>query len=82
MVYLKKIPLIAGVAVFLGVWAFFAFTSFPSQLCEYKAAEYAKKGSKNAGLWPKLNSDAMAVDACLKSLYWCRVGGFRRITAR
>lgn len=37
---------------------------------------------KEAGLWPQLPSDAMAIEQCLKALTWCHVAGFRRILPR
>ena len=62
--------------------AFFTFSALPSQFREWKAAEIAKSGLKEAGLWPVLPSDAMAVEQCLKALSWCHVAGFRRILPR
>lgn len=66
----------------LACWAFFTFSALPSQFREWKAAEIAKSGLKEAGLWPVLPSDAMAVEQCLKALSWCHVAGFRRILPR
>lgn len=82
LVGLKRIPVTPGIAVFLAIWAFCSFSAFPGQFREWKAAEIAKKGLQNAGLWPQLSTDANAVDICLKALYWCRVAGFRRILPR
>ena len=68
-----------ALAIGLACWAFFTFSALPSQFREWKAAEIAKSGLKEAGLWPVLPSDAMAVEQCLKALSWCHVAGFRRI---
>ena len=71
-----------ALAIGLACWAFFTFSALPSQFREWKAAEIAKSGLKEAGLWPVLPSDAMAVEQCLKALSWCHVAGFRRILPR
>ena len=71
-----------ALAIGLACWAFFTFSAFPSQFREWKAAETAKSGLKEAGLWPVLPSDAIAVEQCLKALSWCNVAGFRRILPR
>lgn len=68
-----------ALAIGLACWAFFTFSALPTQFREWKAAEIAKSGLKEAGLWPVLPSDAMAVEQCLKALSWCHVAGFRRI---
>ena len=47
-----------------------------------ESREMAKSGLKEAGLWPQLPSDAMAIEQCLKALTWCHVAGFRRILPR
>ena len=72
----------SALAIGLACWAFFTFSALPSQFREWKAAEIAKSGLKEAGLWPVLPSDAMAVEQCLKALSWCHVAGFRRILPR
>lgn len=69
-------------AIGLTCWAFFTFSAIPSQFREWKAAEIAKSGLKEAGLWPLLPSDALAIEQCLKALTWCHVAGFRRILPR
>lgn len=71
-----------ALAIGLACWAFFTFSALPTQFREWKAAEIAKSGLKEAGLWPVLPSDAMAVEQCLKALSWCHVAGFRRILPR
>ena len=71
-----------ALAIGLACWAFFTFSALPTQFREWKAAEIAKSGLKEAGLWPLLPSDAMAVEQCLKALSWCNVAGFRRILPR
>ena len=71
-----------ALAIGLACWAFFTFSALPSQFRESKAAEIATSGLKEAGLWPVLPSDAMAVEQCLKALSWCHVAGFRRILPR
>lgn len=65
-----------ALAIGLACWAFFTFSALPTQFREWKAAEIAKSGLKEAGLWPLLPSDAMAVEQCLKALSWCNVAGF------
>ena len=71
-----------ALAIGLACWAFFTFSALPTQFREWKAAEIAKSGLKEAGLWPLLPSDAMAVEQCLKALSWCNVAGFRRLLPR
>ena len=71
-----------ALAIGLACWAFFTFSAIPTQFREWKAAEMAKSGLKEAGLWPQLPSDAMAIEQCLKALTWCHVAGFRRILPR
>lgn len=71
-----------ALSIELACWAFFTFSALPSQFREWKAAELAKNGLKEAGLWPALPSDAIAVEQCLKALSWCQVAGFRRILPR
>ena len=73
---------VIALAIGLACWAFFTFSALPTQFREWKAAEIAKSGLKEAGLWPVLPSDAMAVEQCLKALSWCHVAGFRRILPR
>lgn len=41
-----------ALAIGLACWAFFTFSALPSQFREWKAAEIAKSGLKEAGLWP------------------------------
>lgn len=69
-------------AIGLACWAFFTFSAIPTQFREWKAAEIAKSGLKESGLWPLLPSDAQAIEQCLKALSWCNVAGFRRILPR
>ena len=82
LVFIKHMDLRIAAAMASGIWAFISFAAIPSQYREWKALELARTGLKNAGLWPRLNADAQALDTCLKAMTWCRVAGFRRILPR
>lgn len=82
LVFIKHMDLRMAFAIIAGVWTFLSFSAIPSQFREWKALEIARTGLKNAGLWPRLNKDAVALDTCLKAMTWCRVAGFRRILPR
>ncbi|MFR4417181.1 MAG: hypothetical protein ACLT8E_07285 [Akkermansia sp.] len=62
-------------------WAFFTFSALPTQFREWKAAEIAKSGLKEAGLWPRLSSDA-GCGTMPESIVMVHVAGFRRILPR
>ncbi len=64
------------------LWAFLAFAGLPTQIREKQATDLAKKGLKEAGLWPQLTEDAYALEACLQAMSWSRVAGFPRIWPR
>ncbi|MEG0836837.1 MAG: hypothetical protein RR138_03655 [Akkermansia sp.] len=82
LVFIKHLDTKTAMALVAGVWAMLSFIAIPTQFREWKALEVARTGLKNAGLWPRLESDAHAIDTCLKAMTWCRVAGFRRILPR
>lgn len=62
-----------------GTWTLMVAISIPSQFREWKAIAVAKKGLKEAGLYPQLQNTATALDRCITALSWCRVAGFSQI---
>lgn len=82
LVFIKHMDYRTALAMVAGIWTFISFSAIPTQFREWKALEIARTGLKNAGLWPRLNGDAQALDTCLKAMTWCRVAGFRRILPR
>lgn len=82
LVFVKHMDYRTALAMVTGIWTFISFSAIPTQYREWKALEIARTGLKNAGLWPRLNRDAQALDTCLKAMTWCRVAGFRRILPR
>lgn len=82
LIFTKRadVMLVSSLAVF--TWAFLTFAAVPTQMREKKAADIARKGLREAGMWPQLSEDAYALDACLDAMAWSRVAGFPRILPR
>lgn len=82
LVFMHHISTATGLSLFLFVWAFLIFAGLTSQGRDRKAVDLAKTGLKQAGLWPQLHQDAMAIEGCLDAMAWSQIPGLKRVLPR
>lgn len=80
--FVKHVDIKVAIAFVAGTWAFMSFLAIPTQYREWKAKDVARERLKETGLWPQLPQDGAALEVCLKAMTWCRVAGFRSVTAK
>lgn len=82
MIVVGKINIPVALGLLLAAWALMIAVSIPSQFREWKAIAIAKKGLRDAGLYPQFQDAASVLDRCITACSWSRVAGFRQIVPK